>query len=214
MESLRRDSTTGVAGLLDAYGGTVPHGDDVLKVPPKTAVVSCSASTATVCPGDADGLPPLGQTDYYLFKHGRYPGDPDATEGRYPNMTGADLQVSSVRADFDPTTAAPIVTLAFTAHGNKVFQQVTRDEAVRGANAGLGTECGALCAFAIVLDGQLRSWPSIDPKQLPHGIDPTGTGAEITGIASSREANDLALELETGGIPVEWFVGPVRVVRG
>ena len=185
-----------------------------MKLPPKLAVVSCSASTATVCPGDSGGLPPRGETDYYLFKHGPYPGNRYATDGRYPNMTGADLKVSGVREDFDPTTGQPLVTLQFTRHGDRVFQQVTRNEAIRGSVLGLGSACAAVCSFAIVLDGELRSWPAIDPKQLPHGIDPSGTGAEITGIGTSREAKSLALELQTGGIPVEWFVGPVKVVTG
>ena len=61
-----------------------------------------------------------------------------------------------------------------------------------------------MCAFAIVLDDELRSWPAIDPTQNPQGIDPTGGGAEITGIGSTSEAKDLALVLQTGALPINF----------
>ena len=35
-----------------------------------------AATTSTVCPGDPNGLPAAGTTDYYLFKHGRLPERP------------------------------------------------------------------------------------------------------------------------------------------
>ena len=40
--------------------------------------------------------------------------------------------------------------------------------------------------------------------ELPNGIDPTGTGAEITGIGSTSEANDLAFVLQTGALPINF----------
>jgi len=203
--TLHRDPSTGNAGLLDAYRGKTPNGYKVLEVPAKTVIVSCSAATTTVCPGDSAGLPPTGKTDYYLFKHGSYPSDRYATDGKYPNMTGADLNLSGTRQDFDPSTGAPIVLLSFTGHGNKVFAQVTKNEAVRGQIEGQGSQCGATCAFAIVLDNQLYSWPTIDPTQNPNGINPTGTGAQITGIGTLSEAQNLALVLQTGALPVNFI---------
>ncbi len=200
-QTLHRDATTGEAGLLDATGGKVPKGDQVLAVPAQTVVISCSAKTTTVCPGDATGLPPVGQTDYYLFKHGAYPGD---QYGPYPNMTGKDLKLSGISQDFDPTTNQPIVTMQFTGHGNNVFRQVTKNEATRGAISGQGANCAAECAFAIVLDNEIRSWPAINPSQNPQGIDPTAGGAEITGIGSVSEAQDLALVLQTGALPINF----------
>ena len=203
--TLHRDPATGNAGLLDAYDGKVPEGWKVLKVPAKTTVVTCSAATTSVCPGDSNfnGVPPAGVTDYYLFKHGNYPGDRYATDGKYPNMTGNELNLSGVRQDYDPN-GNPIVLLAFKGKGNSTFLQVTKNEAVRGATLGLTSNCGAPCAFAIVLDNQIRSWPAIDPSQNPSGIDPRGTGAEINNIGSLQEAKDLALVLQTGALPVKF----------
>lgn len=202
--TLHRDPTTGVAGVLDGVRGKVPAGYKLLSAPHGTVVITCSAETTSVCPGDANGLPPAGQTDYYLFKHGSYPNDRYATDGKYPNMTGNELDLSGTRQDFDPTTGEPIVTMQFTGQGNKVFAQVTKNEAIRGSTSQQGSNCGAICAFAIVLDNQLRSWPTIDPVKNPNGINPAGTGAQITGNFSLGEAKDLALVLQTGALPVRF----------
>ena len=192
--TLHRDKTTGNAGLLDSYGGTVPKGWKVLTVPHDTVLISCSAKTATVCPGEItqSGLPPVGVTDYYLFKHGAYPND---RYGPYPNMKGTDLKLSGTRADIDPTQG-PVVLMQFTNHGNKLFHEVTRNEAIRGSIAQVPQH------FAIVLDNEIKSWPQIDYKNLPDGIDPTGSGAQITGLQSFNEAKNLALVLQTGALPV------------
>jgi SecD/SecF fusion protein len=100
------------------------------------------------------------------------------------------------------------VLLAFNGKGNKTFLQVTRNEAARGQISGQGSNCGATCAFAIVLDNQLRSWPAIDPTQNPNGIDPRGSGAQITFGQNPNlsEAKQLALVLQTGALPVNFVV--------
>jgi SecD/SecF fusion protein len=203
VQTLHHDPTTGLAGLLDAYHGKTPKGWEVLAVPDKMIVVSCSAQTTSVCPGDPNGLPPAGSIDYYLFKHGAYPNDRYATDGKYPNMTGKDLKLSGIRQDFDQA-GAPIVLMQFTGHGNSVFHQVTKNEAVRGQISNEGSNCSANCAFAIVLDNELRSWPAINPHDNPGGIDPTGTGAEINNIGSLSEAKNLALVLQTGALPINF----------
>ena len=60
-------------------------------------------------------------------------------------------------------------------------------------------------AFAIVLDNELRSWPSIDSEQYPHGIDPTRQRRrDHRHRQRSREAKDLALVLQTGALPVNF----------
>jgi len=202
--TLHHDPVTGNAGLLDRYDGTPPAGWQVLKVPAKTVVISCTAKSSQICPGDPNGAPPAGGSDWYLFKHGSYPNDRDATNGQYPNMKGSELKLSGVREDLDPTTGAPIVLLAFNGQGNKTFLQVTKAEAIRGQISGQGASCRETCAFAIVLDNQIRSWPAIDPTVNPHGIDPRGTGAEINNIGSVTDAKQLALVLQTGALPVSF----------
>jgi SecD/SecF fusion protein len=205
--TLHRDPTTGNAGLLDSHGGKVPKGWKVLKVPPKTVVVTCDSTSSSVCPAQNTGaLPPPGNTFYYLFKHGSYPTDRFATDGKFPNMTGKDLKLSGVRADFDQNSQ-PIVLLAFTHNGNKVFKQVTKNEAQRGQISASPSTCADTCAFAIVLDNEIRSYPTIDPTQNPQGIDPTGTGAQITfGNQSNAqsESKQLAVVLQTGALPVQF----------
>jgi len=184
----------GNAGLLDSHGGKVPTGWKVLKVPRNTVLITCNKKSAVVCPGDNAGLPPTGKTDWYLFKHGAYPND---RYGPYPNMKGTDLKLSGTRADIDPQQG-PVVLMQFTGHGNKAFHTVTKNEAIRGSIAGTPQH------FAIVLDGAIRSWPQIDYKQNPQGIDPTGSGAQITGLANFKEAQNLALVLQTGALPVNF----------
>jgi SecD/SecF fusion protein len=195
--TLHRDPTTGNPGLLDPFRGKVPKGDKVLPVPHATVVITCSGLTAAVCPGDlnVNGVPPAGKTDYYLFKHGAYPND---RYGPYPNMTGKELSLSGTREDFDPTTGEPIVLMQFTGAGNKAFHNVTKNEAVRGSIQKTPQH------FAIVLDNEIRSFPQIDYNLYPGGIDPTGGGAQITGLTSANEAKNLALVLQTGALPVNF----------
>jgi SecD/SecF fusion protein len=196
--TLHRDPSTGNAGLLDATKGKIPPGYKVLPVPARTVVISCSSPGSVICPGDNAGVPPPGLTDYYLFKNGNYPNDRYATNGKYPNLTGAELNLSGTRQDFDPTSGQPIVLLSFKGAGNKAFRDVTKAEAVRGSIQKVPQH------FAIVLDNEIRSFPQIDYTLYPNGIDPTGTGAQITGMSSLKEAQNLALVLQTGALPVKF----------
>jgi len=200
--SLHREAN-GNPGLLDGHKGKVPKGWKVLTVPNKTILITCSAQTTTVCPGEntINGLPPAGQTDYYLFKHGSYPNDRYATDGKYPNMVGTELKLSGTRQDFDPSSGEPVVLMQFTGKGNKAFHQVTKNEWVRGQIQ------QAEQHFAIVLDDEIRSWPQIDytDSSLADGINPAGNGAQITGMASLNEAKNLALVLQTGALPVNFI---------
>jgi SecD/SecF fusion protein len=190
--TLHRDPKTGVAGVLDKYGGKVPNGKQLLKVPHDTVVITCTGKTSVVCPG-LPTEPAKNKTYYYLFKH----TDPTA-EKPVPQMTGKELKLKGTRQDFDPSSGSPIVTMQFTKKGNKIFHDVTRTEAVRGSIKGFDQH------FAIVLDNEIRSFPTIDHNKYPDGIDPTNGGAEITGMASLGEAKKLALVLQTGALPVEF----------
>jgi SecD/SecF fusion protein len=100
------------------------------------------------------------------------------------------------------------VTLQFTNKGGDKFHDITRLLAQRGLQqANLAGAQGSdrdnyKQSFAIVLDGEIRSYPSIDFDTLPDGI--AGGNAEITGLESIQEAKDLALVLQTGALPVEF----------
>ena len=89
--------------------------------------------------------------------------------------------------------------MSFTGKGGSKFHTITREEYDRGRLFQNPQH------FAIVLDNQIRSFPQIDPtdSSLSNGIDPVN-GARITGISSLKEAQNLALVLQTGALPVNF----------
>jgi SecD/SecF fusion protein len=120
-------------------------------------------------------------------------------------MTGADLDLSGTRQDFDPQTGEPIVLMQFTDEGKDKFADITRRIAQRGTLKTNTVGGGQVITenFAIVLDREIKSWPSIDWQQYPNGISGSN-GAQITGLDSIDEARELALVLQTGALPVEF----------
>ena len=178
---------------LAKYSGKVPEGYKLFAVPPGTVVISCGVGEV-VCPGVQQSNPT--SNSFYLFKH----SPPDV-----PEMTGSDLKLSGTRQDFDTQTQAPIVTMQFTKQGAKKFAEITRREAQRGKllsnTIGQGQKIEQ--HFAIVLDREIKSWPSIDWEEYPGGISGSN-GAQISGIGDVGEAKNLALVLQTGALPVEF----------
>ena len=85
-----------------------------------------------------------------------------------------------------------------------VFEQVTKEIAHRGQEAQLPgvTKEAALQHFAVVLDGQLITVPSIDYTKYPEGID-ASTGSEISGGFTITSAQNLANELQSGALPIK-----------
>jgi SecD/SecF fusion protein len=177
----------------------IPKGWKLFGVPPKTAVLECGVGEV-VCP-DVDVEFPT-RNSFYLIKFD--PTNPDP-EKVVPEMTGADLKLSGTQADFDTTTGEPIVLMQFTDKGSDKFGEITREEAQRGAllSRTIGGGQKITQHFAIVLDREIKSWPSIDWQQYPNGISGTN-GAQITGIGDLQEAQDLALVLQSGALPVEF----------
>ncbi len=103
----------------------------------------------------------------------------------------------------DETTGQPNVSFGFDSHGKTVFERVTKQIAHRGQEALLPgiTKEEALQHFAVVLDGQLITVPSIDFTKYPEGID-ASTGSEISGGFTITSAQNLANELQSGALPV------------
>ncbi len=98
----------------------------------------------------------------------------------------------------------PDVTFGFTSHGKSVFEGVTKNIAHRGQEAllpGVGKNA-ALQHFAVVLDGQLITAPSIDFTKYPEGID-ASTGSQISGGFTITSAQNLANELQSGALPIK-----------
>lgn len=160
--------------------------DTVLGVPSTTTLVSCDFTTSGgVCPGPNGGFKPtVTQTWWYLFS-------------LPPDLGGKDLNGNGIRAEIGQN--GPQVDLAFTGAGNKIFHTITANEWNRGKALQTPQH------FAVVLDGQLITFPQIQlTSDLQGGIDPSINGAIIESIGSMSEANDIATVLQTGALPVRF----------
>ena len=111
-----------------------------------------------------------------------------------PGLTGSDVRSAAGVAD----QGGWVTSIQFSGKGGKKFGNVTEEIARSGALKGFNQ------SFAIVLDDEIKSVPTIDYKQYPRGIK--GTQAQISGLASRQEATDLALVLNTGSLPVKFDV--------
>jgi SecD/SecF fusion protein len=97
-------------------------------------------------------------------------------------------------------SGSPDVTFGFTGKGGSEFQKVTAEIAHRGDLAsGLGQNVDE--HFAVALDTQLITVPSIAHKTYPDGI-PGTNGADITGGFTLQTAQDLATQLRLGALPI------------
>ena len=176
---------------LKKWKGKLPEGRELFAVPEGMVVVTCGEG-AVVCPG-AQGVGVLpDRTYYYLLEY-----DPP----NVPQMTGEDLKLSGTRADYDTSPGAagrPIVTMEFTNRGSDRFEEITRNEWLRGKTLSKAQH------FAIVLDREIRTFPQIDytDSTLAGGIG--GGRAQIEGLDSFQEAKDIAIVLQTGALPVNF----------
>jgi SecD/SecF fusion protein len=195
--------------LQQVEGGKAPKGSEFYVVPSNKSILTCGSSAnaddataaAQPCPGGVSAARPW----YYLYKY-----QPNNEEHPIPELTGDDLDAGGTRQDFDQN-GQPNVVLKFTDEGGDKFHDITRTLSQRGAQQaqlagaqGIDEERAFAQSFAIVLDGEIRSFPIIDftDPQLADGI--AGGNAEITGLDSLGEAKDLALVLQTGALPVEF----------
>lgn len=111
-------------------------------------------------------------------------------------LTGQD--VSSARAELQTGQVGGsqwVVTMDFTDEGGDKFQDLTRELAVDG---NLNEQ---LRRFAIILDGEIVSNPTVDYERFPNGI--TGGSALIEGDFSQDEAQTLATQINSGALPIE-----------
>jgi SecD/SecF fusion protein len=101
----------------------------------------------------------------------------------------------------DPNTRTATVEFGFTAAGRRGFQALTKAISHRGTEvSGLGETLNQ--HFAIVLDNKLLTVPFIDYKLYPDGIN-GDNGADIAGNLTTRSAQDLAILLRYGPLPVQ-----------
>ena len=122
-----------------------------------------------------------------------------------PVLSGADITHPTQSFESGGGSAgAPDVTFGFSSSAGSTFQRVTREIAQRGQNSALPgvAASAALQHFAVVLDNQIITAPSIDYTRYPDGIDPTN-GSEITGGFTVASAREFADELQSGALPVK-----------
>ena len=122
-----------------------------------------------------------------------WPAKADSTADRWfvvttePKLTGADLQ--SAKVGFD-TNNQPKVDMVFKSEGATKFADLT-DQMAQTAQL-----TGQDQLLAIILDNVVQSAPRVQER-----ID--GGRAEISGHFTLAQAQELALVLQTGALPVE-----------
>ena len=165
-----------------------PRNSVILAVPQGTRVVTESPQDDPATEQDESVQPP----EYFVIRD-------------RPALTGTDI--TNPEQSTDPTTNQPNITFDFTDEGQAKFEAVTRRIAQRGqANAPPGVTGAAADqysdSFAIVLDDNVESRPIVNFAENPNGIDGR-TGAQISGLNSLGEAQDLAETLRIGALPIE-----------
>ncbi|MBI1404339.1 MAG: protein translocase subunit SecD [Porphyrobacter sp.] len=117
------------------------------------------------------------------------PGTPGAGTAiavrRLGGIRGDNL--TDAQAGKDPKTNESVVNIAFDSQGGAKFAKLTRE------NVGK--------PFAIILDGQVLSAPNINEPIL-------GGRAQISGSFNAQSANELAIALNSGALPV-----PLQVIE-
>ncbi len=166
---------------VDAGSGP-PKGSQILKVPQGIVVIEAQRQPKQ----------PASIQNFYVLE--------DDSE-----LSGSDIKNPEVSGD---TSQGPAVSMEFTKKGQKGFARATKREAQRGSQIILppGTPKSqrerAFQRFAITLDNRIVSLATIDFIENPEGIDGK-TGAQITGLDSNTEAQDLAENLRIGALPIE-----------
>lgn len=161
----------------------LPKGSGVIAVPQGWVVLQAVASSANakVATGDPTAR-------FYVLK------DRVALSGQ---------DIKDPQQGFNPQQQ-PDVEFQFNSAGKKAFHDTTRTIAQRGLHLQLPGVApqSVLQHFAVALDGKLISVASIDPQQLPDGIDGEN-GAVIEGGFTIQSAQDLANLLKLGALPIE-----------
>ena len=99
--------------------------------------------------------------------------------------------LTDAQQTFDPQTNEPVVSITFDTQGGQRFARLTRENVNK--------------PFAIILDGEVLSAPNINEPIL-------GGTAQISGGFTVETANQLAISLRSGALPVDLTVVEERTV--
>lgn len=155
----------------------------------KTAKLEFKLVDLTALPADVQqGIAPPGSEIVPYAAGSDAPGQSIAVKRlggiRGDNLTGA-------QQSFDPQTNEPVVTIQFNTDGGRRFAKLTSE------NVGK--------PFAIILDGEVLSAPNINEPI-------RGGTAQISGGFTVDAANQLAISLRSGALPVDLSVVEERTV--
>ncbi|WP_164116679.1 protein translocase subunit SecD [Sphingorhabdus sp. Alg239-R122] len=155
----------------------------------KTAELEFKLVDATADPNNtAAGQANIGSQVFPYAEGAGFDGQNEAVI-RLGGIKGDSL--TDARQAFDPQTNEPVVTIAFDSEGGRKFAKLSTENVGR--------------RFAIILDGEVISAPSFNEPIL-------GGTAQISGNFTVESANQLAIALRSGALPVELQVVEERTV--
>jgi preprotein translocase subunit SecD len=137
----------------------------------------------------ASGRAPVG-SQILPYAEAR-PGGPPARIAVQRRVIISGDMITSARQGFDSQDGRPVVNIGFDSNGTRRFARVTQE------NVGK--------PFAIILDNVVLSAPNIHDPIL-------GGSAQISGSFTVASANDLAISLQSGSLPVTLRVVEERTV--
>eukprot|EP00913_Durusdinium_trenchii_P015203 g14264.t1 len=155
----------------------------------QTARLEFKMVDQTALPSDVQqGIAPLGSEIFPYVDDAAQAGTSVAVR-RLGGIRGDSL--TNAQQGFDPQTNEPVVNIQFDQQGGARFAQLSTQNVGR--------------QFAIILDGQVLSTPVFNEPIL-------GGSAQIAGSFTVESANNLAISLNSGALPVDLTVIEERTV--
>ncbi len=156
----------------------------------QTAKLEFKLVDLTAIPSDiAQGIAPPGSQLVPYADPAEGGGAPALAVKRLGGIKGD--QLTNAQQSFEPQTNAPVVTITFNQDGGAKFAALTTQNVNK--------------PFAIILDGKVLSAPNINEPIL-------GGSAQISGNFTVETANQLAIALRSGALPVDLKVVEERTV--
>ncbi|WP_379549777.1 protein translocase subunit SecD [Qipengyuania sp. DGS5-3] len=155
----------------------------------QTAKLEFKLVDQTALPTDVEqGRAPPGSQIFPFSEESAFAGTSLAVE-RLGGIRGDNL--INAQQSVDPQTNEPVVNITFDQQGGARFAKLTTENVNK--------------PFAIILDGEVLSAPNINEPIL-------GGTAQISGSFSVETANNLAISLRSGALPVDLAVIEERTV--
>ncbi|MDC0887016.1 protein translocase subunit SecD [Altererythrobacter sp.] len=155
----------------------------------QTAKLEFKLVDQTALPADVEqGIAPPGSQIFPYAAGTPFEGSSLAVR-RLGGIKGDNL--INAQQSFDPQNNEPVVTITFDQQGGQRFAQLTMQNVNK--------------PFAIILDGEVLSAPNINEPIL-------GGSALISGSFTTDSANQLAISLRSGALPVDLAIVEERTV--